>query len=47
MSRLDLERIHEWATARLQSPRTRRQGRYERLRDTVDAILTKLPQSDD
>lgn len=48
MSRVDLERIHEWATAKL-SGRQKLNGagcQYERLRETVDAILTKMPQSD-
>jgi hypothetical protein len=52
MSRVDLERIHEWVTAKL-SGRQELNGagrQYERLRETVDAILTKMdpvvPQSD-
>jgi hypothetical protein len=52
MSRVDLESIREWATAKL-SGRQELQGagsQYERLRETLDAILTKMdsavPQSD-
>jgi hypothetical protein len=52
MSRVDLECIREWATAKL-SGRQELPGagcQYERLRETLDAILTKMdsavPQSD-
>jgi hypothetical protein len=48
MSRVDLERIHEWATATLSDSQELDGAgcQYERLRETVDAILTKMPQSD-
>jgi hypothetical protein len=52
MSRVDLECIREWATAKLLGfHELQGAGRqYERLRETLDAILTRMdsvvPQSD-
>jgi hypothetical protein len=43
MSRVDLERIHEWVTAKLSGCQDLKGvgSQYERLLETVDAMLTK------
>jgi hypothetical protein len=44
MSRVDLERIYEWVTAKLSGCQELKGAacQYERLLETVDAMLTKM-----